>query len=333
MNTADAEPWKVDRREFPSSAALRERIRFLLRYAVLAPSSHNTQPWKFAIGENRVDVFADETCWLRVADADRRELFLSTGCALENLLIAAEHFGLGHAVSYQPDSANERHAATVTFTENGRAAAYRPAELFEALTVRHTNHGRYDDRPIPRKTLEEFQSLCVEDGLALYLTDDRETRRQVDDLVVRADAIEFADPAFRRELAYWIGRGVFGSSWLMSKLGQLAVTHINMGKSQGKMNSELLMSSPVLGLIAVQTDDRVSQLQAGQLYERVSLLAASRSIWTQPMSQILQVPELKDDVAQLLPEPNRTPLHPFRMGYAEPERHTPRRPLAEVIVL
>jgi hypothetical protein len=92
------------------------------------------------------------------------------------------------------------------------------------------------------------------------------------------------------------------------------------------------MSSPILGLISSTINDRESQVKAGQLYERVALLAASVGIWTQPMSQILQVPELKEEVARLIPESGLTPIHPFRMGYASPEEeHTPRRQVDEVI--
>lgn len=325
-------PWKIDAKDFPQSEPLSVRLHFLVRYAILAPSSHNTQPWQFRVGSDQIDLFCDETRWLRVADGDQRELFLSVGCALENLLVAAEHFGLGHDVAYLPDPSNELYAAMVQFDEHANPSAFRPVELFETISVRHTNHQSYEDRAVPEGVLDRLRSLCVEDELVLYLTDDSNIKRKVDDLVVRGDAIEFANAAFREELGYWIGRGVFGTSWLMSKLGKLAATHLNMGKSQARKDSELLMSSPILGLICSRTNERTSQLKAGQLYERLALLAASLSIWTQPMSQILQVPELKVEVTELLPESGLTPLHPFRMGYGHPEKQrTPRRPVEEVI--
>lgn len=325
-------PWRIDPDEYPATGLLGDQLRFLVRYAVLAPSSHNTQPWLFRVGEDRIDLLCDESRWLRVADDDQRELFVSVGCALENLLVAAEHFGLGHDVAYLPNASNELHTATVRLVENGKPSGFRPAELFEAITVRHTNHQTYEDRAIPEGVLDRLRSLCFEDDLVLHLTDDAEIKRKVDDLVVRGDAIELADPAFREELGYWIGQGVFGTSWLMSKLGMLAVTHMNIGKSQAKKDSEVLMSSPILGVISSQMNDRTTQVKAGQLYERLALLSASLGIWTQPMSQILQVPELKEEVARLIPESGLTPLHPFRMGYADPEnQHTPRRPVGEVI--
>lgn len=88
--------WAVPEKEFQMKVRWSDRLQFLSRYAILAPSSHNTQPWKFRVVDGQIEVFMDEERWLRVADDDQRELPLSIGCALENLLIAAEHFGLGH---------------------------------------------------------------------------------------------------------------------------------------------------------------------------------------------------------------------------------------------
>lgn len=325
--------WNIPPEEFPSGAAWRERLEFLVRYAVLAPSSHNTEPWQFRVLENRIDVLTDLSRWLKVADDDQRELHISVGCALENLLVAAEHFGLGHDSVFLPDAKNPSVVATVTFSEQGQAAFRRPPVLFDMIPVRHTNHQRYEDRAIPDEILQQLRCVCVEEGVHLHLTAEPEIKQRVDDLVVRGDAIEFADPAFREELAYWIGQGVFGTGWLMSRIGKLAVSYIDMGKSQARKDSEILMSSPILGLISSEQDDRQSQVRVGQVYERLSLLAASHGIWCQPMSQIVQIPELKLEVAALIPDSGLVPQHPFRMGYAPAEKqHTPRRPVDEVLM-
>lgn len=325
--------WNIPVEEFPSGAAWRERLEFLVRYAVLAPSSHNTEPWQFRVLENRIDVLTDLSRWLKVADDDQRELHISVGCALENLLVAAEHFGLGHDSVFLPDAKNPSVVATVAFSEQGQAAFRRPPVLFDMIPVRHTNHQRYEDRAIPDEILQQLRCVCVEEGVHLHLTAEPEIKQRVDDLVVRGDAIEFADPAFREELAYWIGQGVFGTGWLMSRIGKLAVSYIDMGKSQARKDSEILMSSPILGLISSEQDDRQSQVRVGQVYERLSLLAASHGIWCQPMSQIVQIPELKLEVAALIPDSGLVPQHPFRMGYAPAEKqHTPRRPVDEVLM-
>lgn len=319
---------------FPASGSLQEQVRFLLHYAVLAPSSHNSQPWLFRTVGNGLEVLADDRRWLRVADPDRRELYLSVGCALENLLVAAEHFGLGHTVRYCPDPAAELAAARVQFGPSGQPEASRPPELFDAIPVRHTNHQPYDERPVPEETQQRLQELVREPGIRLWLTGDPRIRDSVNELVVRADALQFADPAYRRELAYWIGQGVFGTSWLVSRMGSLAVSYLNMGKPQGTKDSALLMSAPVLGLITGGDDRRETQVRAGQVYERIALLAASEGLWTHPMSQIMEVPECRAEVARLLPADGGIPLHPFRLGFAAPEEtRTPRRSLEEVLAV
>ncbi len=326
-------PWVIDETLFPANGSLPERIRFLLRYAVLAPSSHNTQPWRFRVAGKRIDVFMDDERWLKVCDDDQRELHISVGCCLENLLVAAEHFGFGHQVEYLPDSANTMHAVAIDFGVDGTAATERDDSLFKMIPVRHTNHGEYDGRPIPEDVLKQLSGCCNEPEIQVQLTSDETIKQRVDEFVVRADAIEFADPAFRAELGYWIGQGVFGTSWLISKIGKLAVTHVNIGGSTAKKDSAVLMSSPILGLISSKNSNRETQIKVGQVYQRLSLLAASFGIWCQPMSQIVQVEETKQEVAKLQPDLKLFPQLPFRLGFAEPEKHrTPRRKVEEVFV-
>ncbi len=324
--------WHIDPTNYPSEGSLNERIRFLLNFAILAPSSHNTEPWKFRVRDNRIDVLLDFSRWLEVADDDQRELHISVGCALENLLVAAEHFGLGYDCVLLPKADDPSVAASVAFKEQGVPAPFRPKVLFNMIPARHTNHQKYEDRAIPDDVLQLMLATCPDDDITLNLTGDPKIKLLVDGLVVRGDAIEFADPRFREELAYWIGQGVFGTGWLMSKIGKLAVSYIDMGKSQAKKDSDILMSSPILGLISSKQDDRRSQLKVGQVYQRLSLLAASYGIWCQPMSQIVQIPELKIEVASLIPDSELVPQHPFRMGYAPAaKQRTPRRELEEML--
>ena len=88
--------------DFPANGTTEDKLGFLINYAVLAPSIHNSQPWKFNVSKDEIRLYADEARWLQVADADKREYFISLGCALENLIIAAEHFGYTCQTVYFP---------------------------------------------------------------------------------------------------------------------------------------------------------------------------------------------------------------------------------------
>lgn len=325
--------WQIDEQDFPVNASLADRFRFLLRYAILAPSFQNTQPWKFQVHSDGIEVFADRTRWLTVADADQRELLISIGCALENLLIGAEHFGFGHELIYGPDERCPDHVATLRLAEGGSASFFRPASLFDAIPVRHTSHKKHADRKVSERHFKLLESCCVETDIHLHCSSDAAIHSAVDDLLVRGNVIQFADTAYRREIARFVGQRALGTSWLISKVGELAHTNSNRGKAESRKDSELLTSSPATGVICSKTNDRTAHVKTGQVYQRIGLLAASMGIWLQPMSHIVEVPELKAELTQLIPIPDVVPQHPFRLGFGEPEaHHSPRRPLSELLV-
>lgn len=62
------ESWQVDPAGFPADGGSEDQLRFALRYAVLAPSGHNTQPWRFHVDGDSVEVHADRMRALSVVD-------------------------------------------------------------------------------------------------------------------------------------------------------------------------------------------------------------------------------------------------------------------------
>src|SRR4051812_23735567 len=114
--------WNVEEYHFPRHGTLGEKLTFVLNYTILAPSLHNTQPWKFMIHDNEMRVLADRSRQLQIADPDARELYISLGCALENLLTAATFFGLSASVAYFPSPNDELWVATVTFKDGDTTA-------------------------------------------------------------------------------------------------------------------------------------------------------------------------------------------------------------------
>src|SRR5829696_7578988 len=95
--------WLVDDANFPAGGSKADVLRFALRYAVLAPSSHNSQPWLFYVDGNAVEIYADHTRRLPVVDPDDRELVMSCGAALYNLRLALRHFANGCDVAVLPE--------------------------------------------------------------------------------------------------------------------------------------------------------------------------------------------------------------------------------------
>ena len=62
--------------------------------ATLAPSVHNTQPWRFELRPNELRIVADSSRQLQVLDPTARQLIISCGCALFNARVAVAASGL-----------------------------------------------------------------------------------------------------------------------------------------------------------------------------------------------------------------------------------------------
>ncbi len=326
---ASVDVWNIKESDFPANGSSEDKLSFILNYAILAPSSHNTQPWKFNVSGDEIRLFADRTKWLTVADADQRELHISLGCALENLLVAAEHFGYNHNITYL--SGNDSLVAVVKLMPGSRPS--QDARLFNAILARHTNRNPYEDRAIPKSDLQMLQNTSTDEDIRLYMTSDAQTRNEFRDLVVAADQKQYSDSNYKSELGYWLGQGMMGPTGAQAIFAQLAVLFLDVGTDQTKKDAELVNSTPVLGFISSNENDRISQIKAGQAFERIWLMATALGVRVHPMSQALELPETKAKLAELMPSGAGYPQQTFRLGYAAPvEEYTPRRPVADVII-
>lgn len=327
-------PWEINESGFPRDSAPAQQLRFLLRYAILAPSSRNTQPWKFRVSDQQVDVYTDKNRWLKVADADQRELYISVGCALENLLTAMRHFGLGYQVSYRPDPEQPDLAVRVTLTAMPVTVPYFDEGLFYAIVDRQSNHYGFRPDPINEATRQRLESYCVENGLSLYMTDAPTVKQEIDELSEEGDAMQFADPAFMQEFQRDMEAGAFGTPWLVAKLHRLAVAFLNPSNPFVQGDTQRLSNAPLLCMVVSETDTPTVRIQAGQVFERIWLAASSMQISLQPMTQALQQPQLRQELAHMTGIGNRFPQQFFRLGYAQQMEgiYTHRRPLEDVLI-
>ncbi|WP_277553015.1 Acg family FMN-binding oxidoreductase [Halobaculum limi] len=319
--------WGVDADEFPAGGPVDEQVRFLLRYAVLAPSSHNAQPWEFAVDGGAVEVRAAEDRWLRAADPGRRELHVSLGCAVETLRVAARHFGLGCRVETPADGSV---VARVEVGPGGNPE--RDESLFAEIPERYTDHRPFRQSPVPKDVTDELRDEATEFDVDLRIVREARPKQTVAALQATADRQRMDSPAYRRELGRWIGNGALGDSWLFARVGQAVVTHLDIGGREGRKNSALIESAPAVGVLTTATDDRPAQVAVGRAYQRLALAASAANLAVHPMSQILELPEQRESLQSVL-ETDHLPQHLFRLGYVKGRQdHTPRWPAESVTV-
>lgn len=314
-------------------AEWKQQAFMLIRGAVLAPSSHNTQPWLFRLSESVIDVLADRTRALPVNDPEDRELAISCGCALMNLRVAAAGLGLRLQVELVPDPEDPDCLARATVTGKS-AAPVAEAALSEFMQRRRTYRKRFASREVDSAMLDELVGAAKAEGAWLRPLLTEEARQQAATLVAEGDAAQWANPSWRRELAAWMharrrGDGLIVPA-LAAPLAQLVVRTFDMGGGVGAKDRELAEASPLLAVLGTDGDHPREWVHAGHALQRVLLVACQHGLQASYLNQPIQIASLRPKLANLVG--GGFPQILLRLGYPlEEVPNAPRRPVEEVI--
>jgi nitroreductase len=312
--------------------------RELVRYATLAPNGHNTQPWRFELAPGRIVIHADFTRRTPVVDPDDHHLFVSLGCAAENLALAAAARG---------------HRGDPTFEDAGNGAivfAHRPAPneastLFDAIPVRQSTRAEYDGRAVGPADLKSLAQAAKHPGVDLVLIADRPMMDRVRDLVVAGNSVQMGDPAFLRELKSWLrfnprqarrtNDGLYsvatGNPALPDWLGQRAFDWLATARSENDKYARQIRSSAGVAVFVGESDSRAGWVAVGRACQRFALQATALGLKHAFVNQPVEVPALRPELAALIGMQGRRPDLVMRFGYGPLLPYAPRRPVAELI--
>ncbi len=333
--------WNVAELEYPRGGTAAEQLRFLLSYAVLAPSSHNAQPWCFRVRDDEVDVIADRTRALEVLDPEHRELVISCGAALFHLRVAMRYFGREPIVAVMP-SYEEPDVLAVVKLGPERERTVEDELLFRAIPERHTNRVTTDESSLPAALVLAMKDAARLERCWLRSVDQPEQRSAVADLIAEGDRRLFANHAYRRELVEWMRPndeaardGIPGFSYgipeLMAPMGARLVEMFNSGRLSGFHDRRLALKAPALVVLGTTQDCPKSWLAAGQAMGRILLQAAARGVWASHMNQPIQLADLRDDLRRTLGLEGFPHLI-LRLAHGDALPHTPRRAVEEVLI-
>jgi hypothetical protein len=331
-------PWIIDEADFYELEKHEQQMEFLLRYAILAPSGHNTQPWSFRITTDGVEVFADYSRRLLIVDRDDRELLMSIGAAITNFRVAAAHFGFETTVAYEPRTEEALPVATILVRETcGPDSAL--ATLFPAIRKRHTNREAYDEQPLDPTSLQAIFDL-MDENPALHLIATRDKQR-VADCIEAAERALMARPAYRAELADWIGRAgeekdglsaeALGVPRVLTPIAPWLIRKFDAGEIQARHDLELARSASML-LALTADDDRVSLVKAGEILERLLLTVTACGLQYSFLNAAVEDDASRETLRTIVGS-TRTPQILLRIGSAAvAAQQTPRRGVESVIV-
>jgi len=339
---ATSRAWNVSTHDFPRDGDAAEILTFLLRYAVLAPSGHNTQPWLFRVRRDAVDLYANRAVALPVVDPDDRELTLSCGAALLNLRLALRRFGYSdEAYELTPDAAEEDLLARVRLVA-GAPPSLTEAAIFDAIPQRRTTRSAYEGRRVPSDVEHELMEAAAQEGAWLHLVGEGE-RGAVADLIAEGDKAQMHDKRFRRELAAWIhpnrsrsGDGMRGYSFgfgdLMSLAGPLVIRTFDTGNGQAAKDRELIAHTPLLCVLGTDSDSPRAWLSAGQAMERALLNACARGLRSSFLNQPVEMESIRGRLAEAIGRHGTRPQLVMRFGYGPEITHAPRKALEECLI-
>jgi hypothetical protein len=314
------------------------RHRELVRYATLAPSSHNTQCWRFRLAESAITLLPDFTRRCPAVDPDDHHLFVSLGCASENLVQAALAHGL-HTKPQFDDAQPSIHCALTPTT------AVR-STLFEAIPERQCTRADYDGKSLTPQELLQLQQAGSSAGVQCLLLTERAVMETVLEYVVQGNTAQMRDPAFVNELKVWIrfngseavraGDGLFAGSsgnpslpsWLAPSMFKLFFTE----KSENDKYARQLRSSAGVAVFVGEGAAARHWVEVGRCYERFALQAAALGIRNAFLNQPVEVAPLRPQLASALGLGGRRPDLVVRFGRGPKLPPSLRRPLSAVLV-
>jgi hypothetical protein len=314
--------------------------RELVRHATLAPSSHNTQCWRFALDGNgrSITVLPDLARRCPAVDPDDHHVFVSLGCATENLIQAALAHGLKGEAQFDPTGDAMRVALEPTRAQT--------TPLFTAIPARQCTRGNYDGKPLSVEELALLQRVGSSDTVRLLLLTERAAMEQTLDYVIEGNTAQLADAAFVKELKAWIRfngadavrtrDGLYsvctGNPNIPSWIGDLTFRWLLAPKGENEKAARQVRSSAGIAIFVGQAADKAHWVEVGRCYERFALQATALGIRNAFLNQPVEVAALRPPFAAALGLTGQRPDLVVRFGRGPVMPRSLRRPVEAVLV-
>ncbi|WP_045877746.1 hypothetical protein [Pseudofrankia sp. DC12] len=326
------------------------QVQAAVEAAGLAPSIHNSQPWKWRLRGDTLELSADLSRALPVVDPDHRQLLVSCGAALLNGWLSLRAAGLDVEVGELPDGPDLGTGRLATLEVLG----YRPptedeTRLASAITERHTDRRPFGPGAVPADKIRELRQAAEAEGCWLSVLTGEDARVELAVLLARADWFEHHDPDYLAELAAWTRTGpdaVDGITWATADAGgkpQYAEFPLrdftggagaaSAGSAAGPAHDERVERPEAL-VLGTDADGPADRLRAGRALGRVLLAATSAGVATSPLGQAVDIEATRALVRAATGGAGHAQMI-LRAGYPDrsvaPMAPTKRRPVSEVL--
>jgi hypothetical protein len=338
---------KIEKREiieedFYKISSTHNRLKFLLIYSILAPSTHNSQPWLFKITDNLIEVYKNPKYYLPYADPLNRDLYISIGCCLENLIIASKYFRIFEKLEI---ILNDDLVARILFKDvmNNHAPDLNFKKYIDSIKTRQNVRGIFEDKSIDDNIIDEVAALNTFNDLKILFLKDKEKIKIMGELTAEGLRRAYSNKNFRKEMSGWIypdairkrKDGIPTSSlkapFPFSIILPYLVRFFNIGKKLGELNRISIASAPLSIAIFSKKNEPDTWVKVGMLVERVMLHLNSKGIKTSIFVAAIEM-GLTKEIKNLFGTDLEPQFH-FCAGYmGANKKYTPRRSLEEFII-
>jgi nitroreductase len=314
----------------------RETIRAAMALATRAPSVHNTQPWRWRIGEHSVHLHAEPSLHLIHTDPDGRDLLVSCGVALHHAVVALCSLGWQSTVRRFPNPAEPNHLAVIEVVPC--TPQHADITLAAAIPRRRTDRRYFSGWPVALGDIALMTARAARVGVGLRRVSPNDVLRTA----LRQAVYQHAqDLEYLTELTTWSGRyasvaGVPARSTPVPDQTATIPGRIFAGPALGQPAGAIVTDdNGSLVALGTSTDSPTDRLRAGEATSAVLLTATAQGLATCPVTEALENPQCRDMVRSDVFGNELFPQMLVRIGWAplnaDPLPSTPRRPLADVV--
>ncbi len=320
----------------PVGGLTADQVETALTAATAAPSLHNSQPWRFRCTPSVIELRADWSRSIPIADPDHREQLLACGAALLNLRLALRAVGLRPTVALLPDRRQPELLASVRPVGCGPVS---PADraLAEAIQRRRTNRKPFRPARVPEPFVAALRRAArVEQAWLATLTPTQLPMLRA--LVASAHQTQQDNPAFVAEWTHWTGRDASAVDGVPARSGgplpeaqdEWVLRDFTAGQARPRVPGKDFEPDPLIAVIGSFHDLPRAHLQAGQALQRVLLTATAAGLSASFLSQVVEVPAMRRQLRDLIGG-GLWPQTVLRIGYGSPVPATARRDLRDVV--
>jgi hypothetical protein len=311
-------------------------MQHIVELATRAPSIHNTQPWTWRAARSELELHADPSRQLMVADPLGRNLAISCGASLHHALVAAAALGWRTEVERMPEGPESTLLARLTLrrAEPSRTAA---ADL-RAIEQRCTDRRRFTSWPVPDERLQQLSREAQLHATHAVPLVDPSSRLRAELLVAKAADLQASDASATAEQRSWVDHSpVDGIPFAVLPAERPAMA----GGQPSRFRPEALEDTPreiegsdALLLLYAGVEERMTWLAAGEGLSALWLLATVHGLSIVPLSQVIEVGETRRALAAHVLGGLGEPLLLVRVGWQAISRselpRTFRRPVSDV---